>query len=1470
MQDNLAYRYFAFISYSSKDKNIAEKIHDKIEAYPLPSVLRNELEAERGKDIPEYLSPLFLDISHLGAGQNLSETINQELKSSRFLLVICSPNSAKSDWVNQEVENFILMGRYDRIIPYIIKGIPNSGDPKTECLPPILRKKRVFISYSSLSNAENAKRHADLHNILDSIRDELKGASLSDEGADISLIKVIARMLEIRPDELVSLYHQQQKKKRNEKLPRILTIVLSFLILFTSLGLWTWIHYYKVHVGYFADYVEYWGVPRGIFPLTTEQRERRTEHYRIYTQNQRVIRLEHVNSAGTPVPVLNTELQDRPMIADYEYDKDGRLVQRKDLDNNGKVIMSNLYSGDKMQKVEFKSIGDDKTSSSTVLTSITSLSKPLQDTSMGKHGEIGNMRFERDDKGRVIEVHFQKGGSDVSTTDEQGIAGFQFILDDYGRIVERIYLGRDGAPCPDKQGVARRTTWYDDNGNLVGAKYFDTNGNLTFNELGWMHCTNIFDEFGNYIEEKFFDSSGALCLNNNGIAGWKCKYDEHGNAIEILMFDVDAKLCLCKDGYAKITRKYNNQGNIIDEKYSGIDGRPCLNQQGFARDTAKYDKRGNVTEVAFFDIDDKPCLHKDGNAKVAIKYDERGNQIEIAYYGIDDKLCLILDGLARYTIKYDERGNVIEMAYYGSDDKPCLHKDGNAIARWKYDERGNQIEEAFFGIDGQPCRINDNYSKATWKYDERGNVTEMAYYDIDDKPCLHKDGNAIVRWKYDKRGNRIEAAYFGIDGQPCQIDDGSAKCIYKYDKRGNEIEAAYFGIDGQPCRIKEGYSIITMKYDERGNKTENAYFDIDGQPCLNEDRIAKCIYKFDERGNQIEEIYYNTEYKPCLHKDGYFRAVGKYDERGHIIEAAAFDIDGLPCLHENGCARVTMKYDARGKQIEKRCFGIDGHPCQCNDGYAKCLNKYDERGNKIEEAYFGVDNNPCLSVEGIAGFKYQYDQRGNKIEVAYLGVDNNPCLSDEGIAGFKSQFDEKKREIHREFFGIDGKPCVLGGDDPYTGWEKSYYENGSIAKQTWFYTIKPCKGILGKWIQEYDERSKNVTAYYLDMNDNPCLDKDEIAGFKSQIDEKQQEIRREFFGIDGKPCVLGGDDPYTGWEITYYENGSRAKQTWFYTIKPYKNILGKWIVEFDESGNDTSAYYLDMDDKPRLHDSSYARITRKFDERGNKIEEAYFGVDNNPCLSDEEIAGFKSQYDEKNREVHREFFGVDGKACVLGGDDPYTGWEKSYYDNGSRAKQTWFYTIKPYKSILGKWIKEYDERGNNTSMYFLDKDDKPCLHDSGYARITRKFDDQGNKIEVAYFGVDNNPCLSDEGIAGFKSQFDEKQQEIRREFFGIDGKPCVLGGDDPYTGWEKTYYENGARAKQTWFYTIKPYKSILGKWIEEFDESGNNTLIYFLDMNDKPCLCNDGYARVEKQYDEQGIIIQKTYYDIDGKQVEPD
>ena len=270
----------------------------------------------------------------------------------------------------------------------------------------------------------------------------------------------------------------------------------------------------------------------------------------------------------------------------------------------------------------------------------------------------------------------------------------------------------------------------------------------------------------------------------------------------------------------------------------------------------------------------------------------------------------------------------------------------------------------------------------------------------------------------------------------------------------------------------------------------------------------------------------------------------------------------------------------------------------------------------------------------------------------FLDMDDKPCLNDNGYAGVKSQYDEKNQEIRHELFGIDGKPCTLGKDNPFTGWEKSYYENGAISKKTLFCTVKPYKGVLGKWIEDYDEHGNITMTCCMDMNDQPCLCDGGYAGVKSQYDEKNQEIRHEYFGIDGKPCARDDeDDPLTGWEKTFHENGKIAKQTWFYPIKPYKGVLGKSVDEFDEFGNKISTCFLDLNDQPCLCNEGYAKVTMKYEKYAASgfvlTEMAYFGIDNKPCLCKIGFAKITIEYDNNGNIIKRAIYDAQGQKIPL-------------------------------------------------------------------------------------------------------------------------------------------------------------------------------------------------------------------------------
>ena len=127
-------KYFAFISYSSKDTAWGRQMQRKLEHYRMPATLCSEHGWER-----RPMKPVFFAPSDIQPG-GLNEELQERLKASRNLIVICSPNSARSEWVGKEIEFFHQLGRTKQIHFFIVDGRPHSGSEETECFNPVVER----------------------------------------------------------------------------------------------------------------------------------------------------------------------------------------------------------------------------------------------------------------------------------------------------------------------------------------------------------------------------------------------------------------------------------------------------------------------------------------------------------------------------------------------------------------------------------------------------------------------------------------------------------------------------------------------------------------------------------------------------------------------------------------------------------------------------------------------------------------------------------------------------------------------------------------------------------------------------------------------------------------------------------------------------------------------------------------------------------------------------------------------------------------------------------------------------------------------------------------------------------------------------------------------------------------------------------------------------------------------------------
>ncbi len=195
MLDTTRFKFRAFLSYSHRDKKWGRWLHKALEGYRIDKDLVGR-ETATGA-IPKTLRPIFRARDDFAAGHSLTKQTRAALETSAFLIVLCSPNSARSDYVNEEVQFFKAMGRADHVIP--VTAEPSSFE---------------FDADGQVTSTPAEPIAADARDVGD--------------GKALVLAKVVAGLLGLDLDEIV------RRAKRAERRRRVRNGIIGALLFLTS------------------------------------------------------------------------------------------------------------------------------------------------------------------------------------------------------------------------------------------------------------------------------------------------------------------------------------------------------------------------------------------------------------------------------------------------------------------------------------------------------------------------------------------------------------------------------------------------------------------------------------------------------------------------------------------------------------------------------------------------------------------------------------------------------------------------------------------------------------------------------------------------------------------------------------------------------------------------------------------------------------------------------------------------------------------------------------------------------------------------------------------------------------------------------------------------------------------------------------------------------------------------------------
>ena len=130
----MSIHYNAFISYKHHpiDIKVAQDVQKQIEHYRIPKYIQKKTGIKKFRHV-------FRDITELSGSADLPADIEEAIKQSDYLIVVCSKRTSESPWVTREIEMFLTCHDRKHILTVLVDGEPR------EVIPDILLKEQINI-----------------------------------------------------------------------------------------------------------------------------------------------------------------------------------------------------------------------------------------------------------------------------------------------------------------------------------------------------------------------------------------------------------------------------------------------------------------------------------------------------------------------------------------------------------------------------------------------------------------------------------------------------------------------------------------------------------------------------------------------------------------------------------------------------------------------------------------------------------------------------------------------------------------------------------------------------------------------------------------------------------------------------------------------------------------------------------------------------------------------------------------------------------------------------------------------------------------------------------------------------------------------------------------------------------------------------------------------------------------------------
>lgn len=208
-------KFDAFISYRHHpvDSEVAAAVQRQLEHFTIPRAVQKKTGKKR-------IDHIFRDKEELPVTSDLNDNIGLALANSSFLIVICSPRTNESIWVQKEIETFLKTHGREKVLTVLAEGEP--GD----VIPEILLSEEITVIDEE---GRETKTTIPREPLSCDYRMGIRKAK------SVELLRLAASILGCPFDDLKQRMHQY----RMRRLTAVFSVILSAMLIFSGYVLWS-------------------------------------------------------------------------------------------------------------------------------------------------------------------------------------------------------------------------------------------------------------------------------------------------------------------------------------------------------------------------------------------------------------------------------------------------------------------------------------------------------------------------------------------------------------------------------------------------------------------------------------------------------------------------------------------------------------------------------------------------------------------------------------------------------------------------------------------------------------------------------------------------------------------------------------------------------------------------------------------------------------------------------------------------------------------------------------------------------------------------------------------------------------------------------------------------------------------------------------------------------------------------------